>query len=250
MMNEFIKKDGNIIVNVDHAEAYIPVDMFSTNEESSAALASSYGEGFKILGLFNIRLSNDPNQEDMSKLPLRTFSYPNMIITYPSSSAEVTLSLVKGEEPIRYKVLRYVQGDVMMSDSMPKDGDNAVQFMRAVINGKLPSTIPYNDVFTAWIRNLESNSSNPGIPLLYLQCIISEVYRSKKNPSDQFRKVYGKDMTSNEYTTTNMRGTAAYSSVFASQIFEDMGRMLTTSVNMTRRNLPQSISPIEKVLYI
>ena len=47
-----------------------------------------------------------------------------------------------------------------------------------------------------------------------------------------------------------MRGTAAYSSVFASQIFEDMGRMLTTSVNMSRRKTPQSISPIEKVLYI
>ena len=49
---------------------------------------------------------------------------------------------------------------------------------------------------------------------------------------------------------TNMRGTAAYSSVFAAQTFEDMGRMLTTSINMTRRNTEQTISPIEKVLYM
>lgn len=249
MMNEFIKKDGNIIVNVDHAEAYIPASMFD-NSERQSAIASYYGEGFSILGLFNIRLSNDPNQDDMSKLPLRTFNYPNMITTYPSSSADVVMSLTKDEEPIKYKVLRYVQGDIMMSDKMPKSGDNAVKFMHAIIDGKLPHTIPYNDILTAWLQNLESNSANPGVPYLYLQCIISEICRSRKNPSNQFRKVYGKDMTSNDYTTTNMRGTAAYSSVFASQIFEDMGRMLTTSVNMSRRKIPQSISPIEKVLYI
>jgi hypothetical protein len=62
--------------------------------------------------------------------------------------------------------------------------------------------------------------------------------------------VYGKDMTSNDYVVTNMRGAAAYSSVFASQSFEDLGRMLTTSVNTSRRDIPQSISPIEKVLYM
>lgn len=248
-MNEFIKKDGNIIVNVDHAEAYIPASMFD-NSDRQSAIASYYGEGFNILGIFNIRLSNDPNQTDMSKLPLRTFNYPNMIQTYPSSNANVMMQLTNDDEPIKYKVLRYVQGDIMMSDNMPKSGDNAVKFMHAVISGKLPNTIPYNDILTAWLQNLETNSANPGVPILFIQCIISEICRYEKNPSMQFRKIYGKDMSSNDYITTNMRGTAAYSSVFASQIFENMGHMLTTSVNMSRRGTTQSISPIEKVLYI
>jgi hypothetical protein len=219
------------------------------SEDRNSAIASTYGEGYRILGIFNMRLANVDT--DITKSTLRTFSYPNMIETYPSSTTKnVELSLTKDSEPIKYRVFHYVQGDIMMSASMPQSGDNTVMFLKAVTGGKIPQTLPYNDVLTAWLTNLESNSINPGIPALYIQCIIAEMYRSKADPTQPFRKVYGKDMSSQEYLVTNMRGTAAYSSVFASQIFEDMGRMLTTSINMTRREIPQSVSPIEKSLYM
>lgn len=248
-MNEFISKDGNIIVNVDHAEAYIPADNF-TEEDKQSSIASVYGEGFRILGLFNMRVSNNQNEAGLRDQPLRTFSFPNMIDTHPSSNTDEVLSLIPGEEPVRYKVLKYTRGDIMMSSTMAQSGDNAVKFMKAVIGGKLPNTLAYNDIFNAWVTNLDSNGTNASIPFMYLQAIIAELCRSKKDLSVSFRKVYGNDMKSNDYVMTNMRGTAAYSSVFAAQTFEDMGRMLTTSINMTRRGTKQTISPIEKVLYM
>ena len=248
MANEFIRKDDNIIVNVDHMEAYIPEDLFK-NEESNSAIATMYGEAFKVMGLFNMRVSNTPD-EDLSKTPLRTFNYPNMILTYPSSSYTKEMSLTNNDEPIRYRVLCYTRGDIMMSATMPKNADNSVKFLNMLTRGKIPSTLTYNQVWDAWLANLESNSVNPGIPYLYMQCIIAELYRSAKNPTIPFRKVYGKDMNSNAYSVSNMRGTAAYSSVFTAQVFEDMGRMLTTSINMCRRGITQDPSPIEKVLWL
>ena len=249
MANEFIKRDGQIIVNVDHAEAYIPADLF-VDEENSTAIAVTYGEAFKVMGIFNLRLSNSNDEDDIESQPLRTFNYPNMITTYPSSSYTKEMSLDGKSDPIKYVVLKYTRGDIMMSATMPKNGDNAVKFLTVLTQGKLPNTLKYNDIITLWHKNLDSNSTNPGVPSLYMQCVISELYRDAKNPSLQFRKTYGKNPNNNDYIVFNMRAAAAYSSVFSAQVFEDMGRMLTTSVNMCRRDLPQSISPIEKVLYM
>jgi hypothetical protein len=57
-------------------------------------------------------------------------------------------------------------------------------------------------------------------------------------------------MSSNNYYTTNIRGSVASSSVFANQTFEHMGRMLGNAINITRRDLDQENSPVEKVLYL
>lgn len=253
-MNEFIKKDGNIIVNCDHAEAYIPADMFD-GEDRKSAIASRYGEGYNILGIFNMRVSNSSDEKDIRSQKLRTFNFPNMIITYPSETTNSTAGeckLLDSEEggDTKYKVFHYMRGDIMMDAQVHKDNDNVTKFLDVITKGKLPPTLKYNDVLTAWLTNISSNGADARVPSMYIQCIISELYRSRKNPSKPFRMVYGKDMTSNDYVVTNMRGAAAYSSVFASQSFEDLGRMLTTSVNTSRRDIPQSISPIEKVLYM
>ena len=245
-MDEFIKRDGKIILNVDHADAYIPIEMFG-DADSKSSIASEYGEGFRIMGVFNMRLFTSPDQKEKDA-PLRTFNYPNMIETYPSSNTNQKLELT-GEEST-YKVLHYVQGDVVMPASMPKSADNCTKFLNTITSGKLPVTMPYNDILTAWHRNLEINGITPKIPSMYMQAIIAEKCRYSKDPAIPFRKIYGKDMNHNDYIQTNMRGTAAYSSVFASQTFEDMGRMFGTSIKMTRREIPQKLSPIEKTLYM
>lgn len=247
-MNEFIKHDGKIIVNVDHAEAYIPESMFGS-EESGASIAYEYGEGYKIIGIFNMKVTNDPN-DDLSKAPLRTFNYPNMIETYPSGTEKRKIVLTSDGEEDSYRVFKYVQGDIMMSAAMPKAAGNCTKFLNAINSGKLPTTLNYTDILLAWHKNFETNGLTPAVPSLYLQAMLAEKCRYRKDPSIPFRKIYGKNMNNNDYANTNMRGLASYSSVFNALAFEDMGRMLGTSVNMTRRQLPQAISPIEKTLYM
>ena len=86
MADEFISRDGSIIVNVDHAEAYIPMELFEEDKESKdiihAAIATTVGEGFRLIGTFNMRFSNQPGG-DIRANKLRTFNYPNIIDTFP-----------------------------------------------------------------------------------------------------------------------------------------------------------------------
>ena len=255
MANEFIKKDGSIIVNVDLLRAYIPIDLFDDDRVSidivHSAVASSFGDGFKLVGIFNIRYANGENAaKNIESAPLRTFMYPNMIETYPSNSYDTMISFNKDEEPERYRVFEYNRGDIMMSAKIKKDIDNCTKFLDMINKGKIPSTVKYEDVYTAWIKNVEINDFDPKVMYVVMQYIIASLYKRKANIDQQFRFEYGKDMTSNNYYTTNIRGSVASSSVFANQTFEHMGRMLGNAINITRRGLDQEASPIEKVLYL
>lgn len=255
MANEFIKKDGKIIVNVDLLRAYIPIDLFGDDRLSidivHSAVASSFGDGFKLVGIFNIRYANGDNADKLiDSAPLKTFMYPNMIETYPSSSFDTTIALKKGDELERYRVFEYNRGDIMMDAKIKKDIDNCTKFLDLINKGKIPNTVKYEDVYTAWVKNVEINDFDPKVTYMVMQYIIATLYKRKSNIDQQFRFEYGKDMSSNDYYTTNIRGSVASSSVFANQTFEHMGRMLGNAVNITRRGLDQEPSPIEKVLYL
>lgn len=268
MANEFISKDGKIIVNCDLLEAYIPQSLFDDERDGNdiihAAIASSFGDGFKLVGIFNIRFANgDDAEKKISSAPLKTFIYPNIIETYPSSTSDRKLSLGNNADvedgetdeetgdngAIPYRVLRYVRGDIMMDAFNKKDSDNCVKFIDLLNKGKIPSTVLYADVYNAWIRNIEINGANPEVPYMTLQFIIASLYKCSNDITKPFRFIYGKNMDRNDYYTTNIRGSVAGSSIFANQTFEHMNRMLTNAVNITRRDLPQEKSPIEKTLY-
>ena len=254
MAGEFIKKDGKIIVNVDLLYAYIPDALFNEEQVSvdvvHSAVASTFGDGFKVVGVFNIRYANgDDAAKKIDNTPLKTFVYPNLIETYPTNARSERISF-KGEEPELYRVFEYNRGDIMMDAKIKRDTDNCVKFLDMISKGKVPSTIRYEDVYLAWVKNVEVNDFNPEVTYLIMQYIIATLYKRRKNIDQQFRFEYGKDMTSNDYYTTNIRGSVASSSVFANQTFEHMGRMLGNAVNITRRDLDQEPSPIEKVLYL
>lgn len=251
MAGELIAENGNIILAAHKMEAYIPIELFdedrSTTDVTHAAVASTYGEGFRVIAIFSVRIAKT-EKDDISKMPLKTYNYPQLIETYPSSSYDAELTLPGSIEPQKYRVFVYEKGDIVQSQNIVRNADNCTKFMDVLIKGKLPNTLKYEEVFKAWIRNFEINDINPGIPYMYLQFIISELYRVNGKPSEYFRMIYGKDMTRNDYAPTNMRGSVATSSVFTGQTFEHMGRMLTTGITMTRNGTKQKRSPIEDIL--
>ena len=255
MAGEFIKKDGKILVNVDLLRAYIPGDLFDDDRISidivHSAVASTYGDGFKLVGVFNIRYANgDDAAKKIDSTPLRTFLYPNIIETYPSNAYTEKIAFNKGDTLETYRVLEYNRGDIMMDAKIKRDADNCTKFLDMINKGKIPSTLRYEDVYNAWVKNVEINDFDPKVTYMIMQFIIASLYKRRENIDQQFRFEYGKDMTSNNYYTTNIRGSVASSSVFANQTFEHMGRMLGNAVNITRRGLDQEASPIEKVLYL
>ena len=255
MAGEFIKKDGKVIVNVDLMRAYIPEALFNDEQVSvdivHSAVASTFGDGFNVVGVFNLRYANGEDAaKKIDSTPLRTFMYPNIIETYPSNAYLEKISFNKEDEPEQYRVFEYNRGDIMMDAKIKKDTDNCTKFLDMINKGRIPSTVRYEDVYLAWVKNTEINDFNPKVMYLSMQYIIATLYKRRKRIDQQFRFEYGKNMNSNDYYTTNIRGSVASSSVFANQTFEHMGRMLGNAVNITRRGMDQESTPIEKVLYL
>ena len=255
MQNFTVIKDGNVVVNADRIELYIPKNLFDYDTDrvdkdiEHSAVATSVGDSFKIIALVNARVAMTP-EDKIEDSKLYTLNYPQLIITSPSESSEETLALYPGEEPEPFVVLKYITGDILMPVQSPENGSNCTKFLNLLVRGQIPRTIKYEDIFKAWKMNLELNGANPGVPDSYLQTIISELYRDRRNPRQPFRMTYGKNMARNDYEPYNIRGVVSLSSVFSSQVFEHMSRMLTTSVNITRRGLEQTRSPVEAVLWM
>ena len=246
-MNEFVKQNDQIFLNVPYAEAYIPYSLFD-DPESNATVASYYGEGIHTIGLFNIRFYQS-DEDARDSVPLRTFNYPNTIDMYPTTYTKEKLILSVDMEEDAYIVLKFYKGDVVMNDLVKKASQNCEKFLNLLIQGKIPKGIEYTDIFFMWIKNLQINSVNPGVPSITMQIIISENARSKNNSALQFRKIAGKEKTKiSDYRIHNMVDVAGHNSVMSALTFNYFSDMLTNSINMTKSGEKQNKSPLEKVL--
>lgn len=252
--NEFIMStDGeNVLLNVPYAEAYIPYDIIGDPQKGNP-VAYRYGDGFRTIGLFNIRFYNS-DQDDRASSPLRTFKYPNVITTYPSDSGEVsTLQLDPNMEPDKYCILKYYEGDVIMSvaSASQMSSKSCEVYMNQLIMGKLPKGINYMDMYFSWVKNFQINGQNPGVPFVTLQMIVAANCRYAKDPSIEFRKVVNNpDVKMTDYEVHNMVDIASASSVFNALTFERYGDMLTSSLNMSKQDKKQITTPLEEVLYM
>ncbi len=245
-MNEFIKDVDSIIINTVYAEAYIPMSLFG-DPDKEATVASQYGSGIRTIGLFNIRFFESDTQ-DREKVKLRTFNYPNTIDTFPSEREDSVQLNINGVED-KYMILKYYKGDILMRAYIQQDSSNCERFLHMLTSGKIPSTLKYTDIFYIWLKNFQINAVNPGVPSVTMQVIISEMYRNRKNPLEQFRKIAGKGNTSMyDYIAFNMNEVSSYTSVLSALTFERISDKLTTSLNMTREGVTQNKSPIEKVV--
>lgn len=242
--------DGNsIIINVPYAEAYIPDEIVGDPTKGNP-VAYQYGEGIRAIGLFNIRFfSNEDESRDKPKLCV--FKYPNEITMYPTDRETKTLKLDKNLKEDKYLILKFYQGDVIMSANIEKKSQKCESFMNQLIMGKLPKGLSYDELYFSWEKNFKINGINSGVPAITKQMIISENCRVAGDPSKQFRKIVNNpNVTLYDYEVHNMVDICANSSVMNALIFERFGDMVTSSLNMTKEGISQNTTPLEEVLYV
>ena len=247
-MNEFVRKDDKIYVNVPYAEGYIPQSLFNPDLETKSSIAVRYGEGFKLVGIFNMRFY-DSDEEPRDSKPLRTFNYPNMIMTYPSESSIATLKLSEFSDAEPYIIMKYYMGDVIMDAEEVQAVANCTKLLNMITKGKIPNTIPYDKFEAIWQTNFQINKFNPQVPSVILQLIWAEMCRDPSDVTRPFRMLYGKgNVDTTSYLETNMNNVAAATSVFSALSFEKVKEKLASSINMTKTGVDQRRSPVEEVL--
>lgn len=243
-MGLFIKKDDKMIFNGDYLEAYIPDKLFKKG------LNEVLGDKVTVLGIFNFK-TGDKNG-DMSKSKLYTFKFPTMMLTKPLSIEDREFALTKESGVQKYKVLKYANGDQMMTTlQVVTSIDNVEKFVNLLIDGNLPNTLKYSDILDLFLKNMSINKQNLGVTALILSVVISEIYRYKYDMSSPFRKIIGKGKaTELDYETANARTVCANNSTFSALTFEDPNTMLVTSINKHRYNRKENYSPVEKIIRI
>lgn len=247
-MNEpFFTEDDRVYVNADYIEAYIPEDSFS-DKDTEATVACFYDEGVKTFGIFAIRVF--PSEDTpRSKVPLKTFAWPNPIETYPTTWTTEKMKLFPTDDETKYVVLKYYKGDLMMDAISKQDTLNCEKFINFLTKGKFSRSISCDTVEALWVQNFQINKFNPGVPGIIQQMIISEMYRSIDNPILQFRKTTkDPNVTSRDGVWYNMNEVSSFTNVLSSLTFERISDKITTSLNMSKSDQKQNRSPVEKVL--
>jgi len=241
MIEKFLSDDGtNIIFNGEQLIAYIPEFYFKNGK-----LGEHLGSSLRVFGLFNVRMNNGGR---LSKL--ETFNLPSMIFLFPSTIEYKTLKLVDEQEEECYMVLNFFKGGKITPNNMSQDATNVELFLDLICGGKLPETIPYNQIIQIWQKNLTLNNINLNVTSTVLEVILSEIYRNKKKPEETFAKLWGRNpnISQYEYKRANIREICARNSTFAALTYEDMDAMITSSLNIKNYNREETESPIEKII--
>ena len=241
-MANFRSDNSYIYLEKPYCEFYIPLSFF----DSSGGFAEDMGQMIKALGIFNVGFFENDKLVEMRILNLPT--YINILV-YDYEIRRVELP---GESnPVPCKVLKYFKGNKVMESSVIQDGGNAELYLKFVLQGKIPLSVPYDKSIILWRKNQKLNGITLGVPSIIEELILSASYRSKSNPALKFAYVAGKDPQGTsmyDYKAASVRQICQYTSTFTALTFEDIDSMITSSLNRSRDKIPEAQSPIEQII--
>ena len=193
MSKELINDGKYIFINTPYAEAYIPDDLFDRPNEdpSPSSLAYNTGESIVTIGIFYMRFfdSDENISSQRDKVKVRTLAYPNKIETYPSGDLTKETLTINGVTD-KYQILKFYQGDILMSAASQQSADNVEMFTKLVMAGKVPKSLSYDELYFTWKKTFDVNGVNAAIPPVLIQAILSKVCRNSKNTSEELKKEY------------------------------------------------------------
>lgn len=240
-IKNFLKKNGDVYVFTgDELHVYVPDDYFEKK------LASDFGSSLFVFGLLNCQLFKAGKPVGGNEI----LNIPTMISMFPTVIEPETLTLRKGDEPERYQVAKFYNGDTFTHVNVAQDTDYVDTYIRIFTGGKLPRTIPYDKILTTWQKNLDIQGVNLGVPSNVLEIIIREIYRDPKKPQQAFAMKLNKEQgtTMMDYRGAGIREVCALNSTFAGMTYEYMDQMINSGINNSAYRKTQSDSPIEKII--
>lgn len=241
-MKNFRSDNEFIYLERPHCEFYIPLSYF----ESASGFAEDLGQKINTLGVFNVGFFDNGKLTEKRILNIPTWIE---LFVYDYEIRSVTFR--DDAPPVQCKVLKYFHGNKIMPSYIIQDSDNAKLYLKFIINGKIPDSIPYDLSLSLWRKNQLLNKVHLGVPSVIEELILSAVYRDKKNPMNKFAYIIGKDpdhVSKFDYTMASIRQICQYTSTFTAVTFEDIDSMITTSLNRSRNHTIEKESPIEEII--
>lgn len=238
--SEIFRSDGSYIyLKAPYAEFYIPMYYFDTTRR----FAEDLNDRIQCLGLFNVGIFKDGKLVEMKTLNLPTMI---QVFVYDSEIREVTLS---NGETMQCRVIKYLKDAKVMQSGLFDDSGYATEFLKYITGGNLPSIIPYSKANEIWYKNQSLNGVNFGVSSLYLELVLSVMFRNPNDMSQKFAKIASNPGVSDyAYENASIRQVCQYNSTFTALTFEDIDSMITTSLNKSRDKVKEQESPVEQII--
>lgn len=235
---KFLKRDGESLkFNIEDSELvyYVPENYFTSD------IAVISGDYVSLLGVFNYSIfdKNGKNND------LHLFNFPTIFLCKPYTVEKLkNVKLTKNTKPADYRMLKFAYNDVVVvSVKVPQIIDNVETFFKmALISGKMPTTIPYNEAHDYFPENIKLNGSNYGINMQLFGVVISELYRDPKDITKPFRLAKNDDMF--DYQLISIKEIPNYISPYVSITSENFDESLIAAITMK----DDKASPLEKIV--
>lgn len=236
-IKDYIKvKNNKLIFTGDEMIGYIPLNYF----EGTTQYAYFYKDYIKLLGIFNYSIFNN----NKSITGLGTFKVPSMIESKPYKIEKKELKLLNGSDKQFYNLLYYRNGDVIINDiNSPMDISNVELFFKLFISGKLPNTIPYDELQNLFLKNAKMNGFMYPISNQTLGILIHELMKS----SDDLQKPYAHtnfNESKTGYKPINIKDCPKYISPYTAFTSENFNESMVLAI-MNDKPLD---APLEKLL--
>lgn len=234
--NSFIYLDG-----CETCEFYIPISYFT--DKPTFALYD--GTDISVLGVFDVSFFDAKGALIASHI----LNVPSMITIHVYDSEDREVKLPSEDAPVPCRVVTYHKGAKIMLSSVIEDSSNVMEYLSFIIKGKLPKSVPYSKSLEIWRKNAELNSSSLEVPSVILEMILSVCYRDKNNTNNKFAYVASDPGTSDYgYIMNSIRQICENSSTYVAITFEDIDRMITSSLNNTAKKVKEDQAPTEILL--
>lgn len=237
MIPYFLKKTENdsVLFNLDDKELifFIPSLFFDRK------FARNIEGKVQLFGMFNYIIRDIKTGKDSE---LYAFNYPTVFETSPSSMTTIRDMEYKGLAKDDYTLLKYTKGDtVLVSTKLIQDVENVEIFYKMFNSGKIPNSVPYDQLQNIFTENISLNGKNYNLNMQLFGFIIGEMATVKDDVKTLFRHSDMKDLYAYDIKNIKLspKQVSAYSS-FTSEVYDDA----VINASMVKNN---SSSPMEKL---
>lgn len=219
----WLKKEGDsILYNGDGYFAFFIPESFFVGKKSAKAIIM--GELVNVFGILDYQLfsaNGKPNG------PVRCFKLPTVFLTKPTVIEKARgIKLVEWSKTQDYRVLKYEKGaPIILSTKVPQELANVEHFFKLFLGGNLPVTIPYEDLYTYFIENIDLAGEKYGVTNQLFGMIVSEMARDPNNLEKAFRHSKNK-----HYTTINIKDIPKFISPYSAIVSENWDEAVVSAI--------------------
>ena len=234
----WLKKEGeSVLYNGDGYLAFFIPESFFDGKNSAKALIA--GEIITLFGIFDYQLFN---KNGTPNGPVRTFKFPTSFLTKPTEIEKLrNAKLVNWGKTNDYRVLKYEKGaQLVMSTKVPQDLQNVEFFYSLLRSGNLPNTIPYEEIYTYLVENIELAGESYGITNQLFGIIVSEIARDPSNLERAYR-----NSNAAHYATISIKDIPKFISPYSAITSENWNEAVVSAIENKKSDRD---IPMEKIL--